>query len=263
MIPRLPPKQLMLDSLLEDRRRNLQKWLRIMSQHPLMSIDEIFRIFLTDQAVEYQQNMLEVFDRQTDELLHVSPRLHFGLGEVNIVAICRDQMRTVLNLIFAFKRLIVEEAKRKAGQTKDFLEMSQVVSSIRDETVDSGLDEYTRSFLKVSEETEKACENQFEAVKERLEMLIDILIAHSDMCDRVEKTNSKTTNDKQPADIEASSRRKAFIRHCVEQETRFAKKYLKLLPSILLQYCNEEAKVFTKISEIFNQIIQNESDKLN
>lgn len=263
MIPRLPQKQLMLDSLLEDRRRNLQKWLRIMSQHPLMSSDDIFRTFLTDQTVEYQQNMQEVFDRQTDELMQVSPRLHFGPGEADRVEICRDQMRTVLNHIFAFKRLIVQQAKRKTAQAKDFQEMSQVLCSIREETLDQGLDEYTTSFSTASDETEKACENQFEAVKERMEMLIDVLIAHSDMCDRVEKSNTKTTNEKQPTENEALPRRKAFMRHCVEQETRFAKKYLKLLPSILLQYSNEEAKIFTRISEIFNQIIQNESDKLN
>lgn len=72
MIPRLPPKQLMLDSLLEERRRGLQRWLKIVSRHPVIGTGSLLRNFLTDTSAEHQDHLRELFNSEPDEFSTLS-----------------------------------------------------------------------------------------------------------------------------------------------------------------------------------------------
>lgn len=234
-----------------------------MSQHPLMSEDEILKSFLVDQTMEFQQNMQEMFDRHADEFFRVIPKQKLPSEQIIGMSSNRDRMRVLLNQVMKLKRLIEQQAKRMAGQSKDFADMSQVLSDIKFEPPDGSLDDFSKSYSEASEESKKISGNQLAAITERLDMLTDVLTAHSDMCDRVEKALIRAADEKLPNDVDTWNRRKAFGLQCVNDETKFANKYLKLLPSILLQFSNEEAKAQTKISEIFNQIVIIESDKLN
>lgn len=72
MIPRLPPKQIMLDSLLEERRRGLQRWLRIISRHPVLGTSTLYTKFVTDNTSEHQDNLRVVFTQELDEFSKLS-----------------------------------------------------------------------------------------------------------------------------------------------------------------------------------------------
>lgn len=204
----------------------------------------------------------------------------------------RDHMRLMLNLVVKLKRLMKQQSNRAMTQSKDFAEMTYALDAISGATRDRSLEDFSTSFTEIAKESEKASKNQDRAVAERLEMVIEVLAAHSDMCERVEKKiNSdhqaltktlninkekirnamrgtatvevRAENSQEKSESDTLDRRNAFAIFCVNQETKFAKKYLKLLPSILLQFSHEEAKGFASISEILNHIVQSESDKLN
>lgn len=105
MIPRLPPKQLMLDSLLEERRRGLQRWLRIVSRHPVLGIDPLFTTFLTDNTSEHQEHLRELYSRELDEFSKLSEDIELPLEDQGRLAASREMMRTMLNLVTKLKRL--------------------------------------------------------------------------------------------------------------------------------------------------------------
>lgn len=292
MIPKLPPKQLMIDSFLEERRCGLQRWLRLMSHHPLFSNDEIFRYFLTETSHDYLSLMQENFSKDPDEFHHLPSTFKLPTDDIEQLVKNREFMRVMLNRVVKIKRLMAQQAKRETNQSKDFTELAVVLSSIRRDTNENSFADFSNSFEEISKESEGTSINQHRAVVERLEMLIEVLTAHSDMCDRVEKcithdhqalsrslqinkekirnvirgfsaADLKAMNEKQQNDLEMMNRRNAFGIFCVILETNVAQKYLKLLPSILLQFSHEEAKGFTSISEIFKKIVKVESDKLN
>lgn len=105
MIPRLPPKQLMLDSLLEERRRGLQRWLRIVSHHPVVGNDPLFTTFLTDNTSEHQEHLRELYSRELDEFSKLSEDIELPLEDQGRLAASREMMRTMLNLSTKLKRL--------------------------------------------------------------------------------------------------------------------------------------------------------------
>lgn len=266
MVPRLPPKQLMLDSFIEERRSGLQRWLRLISHHPLISTDEIFKTFLTVTSCDHQNQMQNVFDNDPEEFLRLSSDTKPQHDDIDQLFASRELMRSRLNQVVKLKRLMEQHAKREMNQSKDFVEMSLTMNSVMRDTNDNSYKDFSESFLEISKESEKVSSNQQLAVTERLVMVIEVLTAHSDLCDRVEK-NYHTDSNLRKLDSETSekeiARRKNFALFCLMEETKFAQQYLKLLPSILLQFSHEEAKGFTKISEIFMKIVQNESDKIN
>lgn len=258
MIPRIPPKQLMLESFIEERRRGLQRWLRLMSHHPFFSTDEIFKTFLTITSGDHLNQMQNVFVSDPDEFLHYSDSklLH---GNMDQMLEDREFMRSRLNHVMKLKRILEQQAQREMNQSKDFAEMSLIMNSMCD-AKDDNLKDFSESFLEISKESEKVSTNQQQAVKERISMLVDVLTAYSDLCERVEKNFISRNSD--ISEIEFA-RRKTFSLSCVNEETKFAQQYLKLLPSILLQFSNEEAKGFKNISDAFSKIVQVESDKMN
>lgn len=105
MIPRLPPKQLMLDSLLEERRRGLQRWLRIVSRHPVLGVDPLFTTFLTDNSSEHQEHLRELYSRELDEFSKLSEDVELPLEDQGRLAASREMMRTMLNLVTKLMRL--------------------------------------------------------------------------------------------------------------------------------------------------------------
>lgn len=265
MVPRLPPKQLMLDSFIEERRRGLQRWLRLVCHHPIFSIDEIFKTFLTFSSADHLSKMQVVFNKDPDEFLRLPfdvKLLHIDLDKLPE---SRETMRCRVNQFMKLKCLMEHHANREMAQSKDFAEMSKTMISVMRDTNDESFKDFSKSFAEVSRESEKVSTNQQLAVAERLKMVIEVLTAYDDLCVRVEKSfisEGGYKNYENEVNEVETDRRKTFSLFCVTEETKFAHQYLKLLPSILLHFTNEEAKGFTKYAEIFTKLIQTESDKM-
>jgi sorting nexin-8 len=280
MIPRLPPKQLMLDAFLEDRRAGLQRWLTLISQNPTLAKDDNYKLFLVRNSTDFPP--LTFSD---DEFDVCSPALKLEKpnGVEEIIA-KREQIRRVMNQLLVLKRLIALQTKRRNNQRKDYGELASTLCSISTATPDDNLNDFSLNFLEISKTTESPIES---GVTERLELLGEVLIAFSDLCDRViyqkqmslydDKTykgfngsrlknmiRSNLTNYEEEVDrIELQKRRASFGLYCVIEELKLVQKYLKLLPSILLQFTYDESKTYSDISHILHNIIEIESDKLN
>lgn len=281
----------MLDAFLEERRCGLQRWLYLMSHHPIIAYDEMFKIFLTDTSGEQQTILEAAFAKDFDEFEHLSSNKKLPYIDIEQLLTHRDLMRLMLNHVVKVKRLMEQQAKRELNQSADFEEMSVALDSIMRDTNDNALLDFSNQFLEFSKHSEKVSRSQQRAVMERLIMVIEVISAYLDMCDRIEKVlncNNQTpakmlnintliintvirnTSDDERAAAERNQNeleilriRRAFSLQCMMEETKLAQNYLKLLPSILLQFSNEEAKGFSIFSEIFNKIVQVESDKLN
>lgn len=281
MIPRLPPKQLnpVIPFELEERRRGLQRWLRLISHHRILSSDEMFIVFLTETSGNHIRLMQTSFQNIPDELENLDLNVQLPLLDYDVLFDNRDLIRTQLSHVMKLRRLIDQQVKRETSQAKDFHDISQLVKSMMHQTNDLNLRDYPNKFSDISKESERVSRgDQQQAVIERLTMIIEMLIAHSDMCDRIErmqqtlihalnncaqKVRMPTQQEIAKVEYDMLTNRKAFSLGCVIEETKFVKTYLRLLPSILLQFVIEEAKTFTNISELFKTLIQIESDKLN
>lgn len=293
IIPRMPPKQLMLDTLLEERRIGLQRWLKLLSNHRILSADKLFKMFLTDTANVHQENLRQAFEESSDEFLAIDKTKFTEILDHHQLTTNRELIRIMLNSVLKLKRLIEKHLKRKEDQTNDFGEMSTVLSVIIKESNDKSLIDFSECFRKISVNSDKTEIESSHAVIERLTMLIEVLIGHSDLCDRVDKIiscndhlelsqilshgkqkvkdvingmtsdNEKLISERQTTEIEMLKKRKSFALFCIAEETKFAQKYLELLPSILLQFSHTTSRESSKITEIWNEIVSIESEKLN
>lgn len=299
MIPRLPPKQLMLDSLLEERRRGLQRWLRIVYKHPILGNDPIFVSFITDTSAEHQDNLREKFTKELDEYARLGEDVELPLEDQGRLAASREMMRTMLNAITKMKRLADQQSFRMQGQAKDVDEMSGILRLMGTTHNMFGEGTFTtmaNGFKEVANLSEKCAQHQHNSINERFNLLIDVLTAHSDLCDRVEKgivsdhqkalskmlnlnkqrmkgvirgsaaENVVAIHEKEVVQngvVGTLGRRSAFSLHCVLQETALAQESLRSLPSILLSFTYEQNQGNSQISKVWNSIISKEADTLN
>lgn len=278
MIPRIPPKQI-LELYLEERRQGLHRWLRLIAHHKTVSNDQMFKSFMSDKSPEIQTLLQDLFDSAPDELTSTRSLELMPPVDKGVLYLQRDRIRTMLNLVVRLKLTIDRQQKREIEQSKDFASMAHVLTSMDQKA----LDDIAKNFAEIAVESEKVVKNQQETVMERLELIIDALQGHSEMCDRIEKKFNtepsfsqqssmrsrlqsvvRTPSTEAVAQLEAEhERQNIFAMFCLGQETKHAEHYLKLIPSILLQFSHKESNLFTNIAQQFNKIITNESDKLN
>lgn len=203
LIPRLPPKQLMVDSLLEERRRGLQRWLRIIAKHPVLRADVLFLTFLTDSGADHHDRLRQAAVRQPDEFAMLNENVTLPLEDQGRLAESRETMRTMLGAVTKLKRLADQQAARAHAQSKDVAEMSAVMrlaGSTATNDSNSNADsngggggsggvfaEMASGFAEVAELSERCALHQHNSISERFNWLTDILVSHSDLCDRVER----------------------------------------------------------------------------
>lgn len=181
MIPRLPPKQLMLDSLLEERRKGLQRWLRIVSRHPVLGNDPLFVHFLTDDSAKHEDHLRDISTNVLDEFALLSEDVELPLEDQGRLAASREMMRTMLNAITKMKRLADQQAARMQAQSKDIEEMSsmlRLVGMSQEMFGNTTFKEMATGFKEVSQLSEKCAQHQHNSINERFNLLIDVLTAH-------------------------------------------------------------------------------------
>lgn len=201
MIPRLPPKQLMLDSLLEERRRGLQRWLRICAKHPVLGADPLLAAFLSDTGAAHLDNLRLVAAREPDEFARLAGDVTLPLADQGRLAASRESMRTMLTAVGKLRRLAEQQATRVRAQAADVAEMAGVLRLAGGTTMAGGdqtagdsepvasnaFAPMADGFAAVAALAERCAQHQQSAVGERFDLLTDILVSHSDLCDRVEK----------------------------------------------------------------------------
>lgn len=169
------------------------------------------------------------------------------------------------------------------------LSLEKHQESFQEETCDS----LTEGMNNISLSAEKSSLMQ-NLITEKLNLLLDVLTAHSDLCERVEngvvsdhqKAISKMLNInkqkikgvirgsaaenvhalhkqemEQTGVADSLGRHSAFSLQCVLDETALVDKYLEVLPSILLSFSYEQQKLSKEHSEIWGHVITKECSK--
>lgn len=281
MVPRLPPK-LLLNSFLEDRRRSLERWLTLLSQHPVISRDEVLKVFLTKSSMDFQ----DLADETDDEYYQIAPTIQLGkYNNVEEIMLRREQMRKILNQLIELRRLITQLIKNKLNQRNDYGSIANALRAFMISTKDRSMSDFAQNFVEVSKTDENGAESN---VVERLDMIIEVVIAFNDLCDRIiqlkqmspcdkphtgfngmrfrNMIRNNLTNATLEEELERSEQQKkrvSFGIYCINEEFLVMQKYLKNLPSIILQFTYEESKTYREISQILQAVVGIESDKLN
>lgn len=298
MIPSLPPKQLMVDSLqLEERRRGLQTWLAIIAMHPVLGSSPMLVTFLSDKTADHLFRMRVAFEKQVDEFSRLRTDVDLPLEDQEKLAASRDRLRKVLHSLHRLRKIFDEQAFRLEQQARDMAEVDLILQGleVREVFGEKTFDEMSNSAQAVSKHSERYVQLQRNAINERIHVLMELLAAHNELCDRVEKgifaeyqkALSKSLNISrikmksvirgsepdnvttlaqrevaQCGEADALGRRCAFALHCVRSESSLAEKYLQSLPEILLAYANEESQYHSQMSKIWHRLVASESTKL-
>ncbi|XP_058829648.1 sorting nexin-8-like isoform X2 [Topomyia yanbarensis] len=288
IIPSLPPKQLLPDSLLEARRGGLQTWLTILTMHPVLGSSPILITFLSDRTPDYQYRMRVMYEKQMDEFSRLREDVDLPLEDLKPLAASRDSLRKVLQSLMRLRKIFDEQTSRAEQQARDMAEVDLILQGldVRNVFEEKTFEEISHSAQKVARHSETYVQLQRNAVNERIHVLMEVLAAHSDLCERVEKgiladyqkalskshvadkmkirsiERGSASNPAHREEADLSERRCAFALQCVRSETSLTEKYLSSLPSILISYANEESQYHSKMSKIWHQLVANETSKL-
>ncbi|KAF5285783.1 hypothetical protein FQA39_LY04244 [Lamprigera yunnana] len=203
MVPRLPPKKLLvLDShFLELRRKALQRWLTLVSRHPTISNDALVSFFLTDFEPECQYRIRDIFRQIPDEFMTsdlAATAKDLLPNDCSEFANNREQVRLLMQVISRLKQLIDAEIVRTqahARDSEDFANQLKTLANINPEQLTTGHWKHMqRGFSSLAQDilaipNKLSYHASFEQISvcERLGLLLDVLIAHRDLCDRLEK----------------------------------------------------------------------------
>uniref|UniRef100_A0A182MQ76 PX domain-containing protein n=1 Tax=Anopheles culicifacies TaxID=139723 RepID=A0A182MQ76_9DIPT len=293
LLPALPPKQLMLDSLLEERRRGLQTWLIIVSLHPVLGNSSIVSTFLRDTTTDHQYRLRVAYEKQMDELVRLRPDVTLPDVDVDSLADARTRLRRVQHSVGRLKQLFDRRLGHSRRQPAECAEIERILQShdLRDVFREDGgtFEDMCTGERLIAKQHERYVQVQQRAVTERLDVLLQVLHAHSELCERIEKSitadqhralakSAAVTKSKAPSiqlqgattiPQEASesaqlvARRSAFAFSCAQAETLLAERYLQTLPSILLSYAHEEQQHHQKMSKIWHRLVVSESSRLD
>lgn len=288
----------MMDSLLEERRKGLQNFLKILCCHPVISQSAIVRVFLTDNTPEYQDHLRDSYQNESDEFSRLSSDVELPLEDQGRLAVSRENMRRMLNAISKLKRLVDSQMQRTQAESRDMEEISSILRATNTSEVfpANSFHHMAEGCHTVATTADRFAVMQQKTIGERFVILLEVLHGHSDLCDRVEKgivtehqkaLSKMLTINKQKiqgvirgtaADnvnalherevlqtgvVGKLGHRSAFSLYCILQETSLAQQYLQSVPSILLSFCHEQHLGRAELASAWSKIVAAESHQLN
>ncbi|KAL6262228.1 sorting nexin-8-like isoform X1 [Pogonomyrmex barbatus] len=209
LIPKLPPKKIVgADSqFLEERRRSLLRFLTLIARHPVVSDDPIVQFFFTYTGDETQHKIREVFRRVPDEFAtsELSSRAKELMPPETLTefANSRDQIRVILLGISRLKHIADSLAIRSHNYAVDMAELGNQLSTLAAEQhgtgtwitggsslwqdMKKGFHVISKEFNLLSTRALQQAVREETTVCERLNLLLDILVAHRMLCERHER----------------------------------------------------------------------------
>lgn len=309
IIPKLPPKKIVGVfpgdlNFLENRRKALRRWLMLLSRHPIISLDTMLHFFLTQITTDLHIKMKEVFKNVPDEFMtseYSAKAKDLAPENSNEFAAGREQIRNIQNGVQKIKQIADQIALRSQGYSADMDELGSVLAelAINSEShtsddkdsiwidIKKGLGIISKQFDNLSIKTNQENLREQVQVCERLNILLDVLVGHQELCDRVEKGVShdhqaalsklvslkkrrlqgvlKGTSAesvavlenrmlKQESVIASVELRTAFSLYCVRSETTLVHTYLELLARILNSFVSVQVSTHSELAEAWKII---------
>ncbi|KYQ56563.1 Sorting nexin-8 [Trachymyrmex zeteki] len=192
---------------LEERRRSLLRFLTLIARHPVVSEDPIVQFFFTYTGDETQHKIRDVFRRVPDEFAtsELSSRAKELMPPETLTefANSRDQIRMILLGISRLKHIADSLAIRSHNYAVDMAELGNQLSTLAAEQhgtgtwvtggsslwqdMKKGFHVISKEFNLLSTRALQQAVREETMVCERLNLLLDILVAHRMLCERHER----------------------------------------------------------------------------
>ncbi|XP_043469472.1 sorting nexin-8-like [Leptopilina heterotoma] len=309
LIPKLPPKKIVgADSqFLEERRRSLLRFLTLIARHPVVNKDPIVQFFFTYTGEETQHKIREVFRRVPDEFAtsELSSRAKELVPPEALTefANSRDQIRVILLGISRLKTIADCLAIRSHSYAVDMVEMGTQLNNLASQSHETsswstgGLtiwEDMKKGFHTISKEINLLSTRALQqavreetVVCERLNVLLDILIAHRSLCERHERgvsadhqralstmlslkkrqmqgvirgtdadtveylENKMVAQESVIANVEL---RNLFSLHCLHMETQLVHAHLEILATVLQSLVSVQIRGHSELAEVWKSI---------
>uniref|UniRef100_A0A1B6MBK3 PX domain-containing protein n=1 Tax=Graphocephala atropunctata TaxID=36148 RepID=A0A1B6MBK3_9HEMI len=318
LIPKLPPKRMIVGAsaslllgagegqFIEDRRRGLQRWLALVARHPTIGTDPTLHYFLTAPVDDLQYKIREVFRRVPDEFA----TSEFAVAKDLVPADCtsefatsREQIRVILQGVTRIKLIAENFAARSHAYADDMGELASQLNKLAAEpggssawatggnntwlNMKKGFNLISKELTTMSARASSLALCEESEVCERLNVLVDVLAGHKELCERVEK-GVASDHQKALAKMLALKRRQmqgvlrgsdaesvealeqrmltqesviasvelraAFSLHCVHMETQLVHAHLEVLAGVLNTLVSVQANEHTQLAEIWRSI---------
>ncbi|XP_015182254.1 PREDICTED: sorting nexin-8-like [Polistes dominula] len=309
LIPKLPPKKMVgaNSQFLEERRRSLLRFLTLIARHPVVNKDPILHFFLTYAGEETQHKIREVFRRVLDEFAtsELSSRAKELVPPETLTefANSRDQIRVILLGITRLKNIADCLAIRTHTYSVDMEELGTQLNTLACEPhgtsswvtggstlwedLKKGFHVISKEFNILSSKALQQAVREETIICERLNFLLDILVAHRVLCERHERgvsadhqralssmlslkkrqftgairgTNADTVEYLENKMIAQESvianveLRNCFSLHCLHMETQLVHAHLELLASVLQSLVSVQIRGHTELTEVWKSI---------
>nr|CAD7426416.1 unnamed protein product [Timema monikensis] len=326
LIPKLPPKRvvgvasrfancfnpagylLSVDSLfIEDRRKSLRRWLTLVARHPALNQDPLLNFFLTYTGPDLQHKIREVFRRVPDEFttseLAAKAKELVPLDTHTEFANSRDQIRVILNGVSKLKQIADILAQRSHGYAADMTELGSQLSALASEPHGSslwatggnrvwadmkrGFHIISKEFALLSSHASQQATREEDEVCEKLNLLLDVLVAHRELCDRHEKgvaqdhakalakmlalkkrqmqgviqgTDAESVDQLESKMMDQENvianmeLRNYFSLHCLHMETQLVHAHLEILATVLSTLVSVQIRGHSELADVWAQI---------
>ncbi|XP_063234264.1 sorting nexin-8-like isoform X2 [Bacillus rossius redtenbacheri] len=309
LIPKLPPKRMvgMTSHFIEERRKSLRRWLTLVARHPQLSRDPLLQFFFTYNGPDLQHKIREVFRRVPDEFTtsELAARAkELVPGDTHMeFANSRDQIRIILNGVSRLKQIADVLAQRSHGYAADMAELGSQLASLATEPHVSSLwatggnhvwTDMKRGFHIISKEfgllssrAGQQARREEDEVCEKLNLLLDVLVAHRELCERHEKgvaqdharalskmlalkkrqmqgviqgTDAESVDQLESKMMEQENvianveLRNAFSLHCLHVETQLVHAHLEILATVLCTLVSVQKRGHSELAAVWEQI---------
>ncbi|XP_066246179.1 sorting nexin-8-like isoform X1 [Euwallacea similis] len=302
LIPSLPPKKIIINDtqFLEERTRGLQRWLTLVCRHPVIYRDGIITFFLSDEGSDVQHRIRNAFRKAPDEFMTsdvAATAKELLPADNGQIAISRDNIRSLVNIVVRLKQdveSLVEQSHASSRDIEDISAQLQNIGSMNSQQFMENWDSVQKNFAGMSRELHGISKTNLiradyekRTVCEKLALLYDILVAHKELCERLEKG---LANDHQVAlskmlalkkkklqgairgiDAESVEQLEAkmlaqeniissidlrtdFSLYCVHLETQLVFAYLGTLPSILACLVDLRTKTHFELLDLWRNL---------
>ncbi|XP_050297681.1 sorting nexin-8-like isoform X2 [Anthonomus grandis grandis] len=204
LVPNLPPKKIIInDNHLAQRTRGLQRWLTLVCRHPVISHDGIVTFFLTDEGSDHQHRIRNTFRKIPDEFMtsDVAANAKELLPADNTQTVSnRETLRLLVNVVGRLKQNMESLVEKTQESARDLEDMATQLKNVSCMNVDSGhqfvenwataqrdFGIMSKDLRNISHTTLIQEDTQQKSVCETLSLLYDILVAHKDLCERLER----------------------------------------------------------------------------
>nr|CAD7445412.1 unnamed protein product [Timema bartmani] len=323
LIPKLPPKRVVgglrivstaqviccqwtLCSL-RTGASSLRRWLTLVARHPALNQDPLLNFFLTYTGPDVQHKIREVFRRVPDEFttseLAAKAKELVPLDTHTEFANSRDQIRVILNGVSRLKQIADILAQRSHGYAADMTELGSQLTALASEPHGSslwatggnrvwadmkrGFHIISKEFALLSSHASQQATREEDEVCEKLNLLLDVLVAHRELCDRHEKgvaqdhakalakmlalkkrqmqgviqgTDAESVDQLESKMMDQENvianmeLRNYFSLHCLHMETQLVHAHLEILATVLSTLVSVQIRGHSELADVWAQI---------